>query len=827
LKFDRRKARATVVSLFLLFAMAVSLVALPAANAHDPPWKIATYVKIHVNPNPVGLGQETFIVMFTTWALPGAAVGNDIRFHDFKLTITAPDGTKETEEWAVVPDSGGSAWTVYTPDQIGTYTLLLEYPGQTYTWSGSYQNDTLLPSSATATFTVQEEPVGKTPDVPLPTEYWTRPINAQNLPWASISSNWIYPAADDRWQKDGSAPRSSHVMWTKILELGGLVGGTTIPDATYYSGFSYETRFNDPMIISGILYYRVSLNHAGSGGGFAAVDLRTGEEIWYRDDILPSMGQLYEHDTQNQHGTVAGILWQTVGSTWRAYDALTGKDLFNLTGVPSGTEVYTDKGEIVRYVLNYRNGWLALWNNTAAEGYGELYGAPAWRPSGKTVDMSDAYSWNVTIPDLPGDSSPSIVGIIPGDLILGRSSNVALSSNWRVTPDPYTMWAISDKPESRGQLLWIKNYPAPPNNLTRMVAHQPIDPVNRVFLMSDREINRRYGYSLDNGELLWSTDVEERDIQYYSARQGFPAYGNLYISGYGGEILCYSTKNGTLLWKYNNTDSGLDTPWGLIPTHISAVADGVVYAFSGEHSPNTPLYKGYRVRAVDAYTGEELWTILGWSASGLGTTLAPIAIADGYLVYLNAYDGQIYAIGKGPSATTVSASPKVSVHGSSVLVEGTVIDTAAGTKQDEQAARFPNGVPAVSDESMTEWMEYVYEQQPRPADAVGVEVVVSVVDPNNNCYEVGRTTSDATGFFSCAFTPEVPGKYTIIATFEGSKAYYGSSAETAINVEEAPAATPAPTPVPQAPVETYFTVSTIAIIITIIIGFALLLLRKR
>ena len=827
MKFDRRKARATVVSLFLLFAMAVSLVALPAANAHDPPWKIATYVKIHVNPNPVGLGQETFIVMFTTWALPGAAVGNDIRFHDFKLTITAPDGTKETEEWAVVPDSGGSAWTVYTPDQIGTYTLLLEYPGQTYTWSGSYQNDTLLPSSATATFTVQEEPVGKTPDVPLPTEYWTRPINAQNLPWASISSNWIYPAADDRWQKDGSAPRSSHVMWTKILELGGLVGGTTIPDATYYSGFSYETRFNDPMIISGILYYRVSLNHAGSGGGFAAVDLRTGEEIWYRDDILPSMGQLYEHDTQNQHGTVAGILWQTVGSTWRAYDALTGKDLFNLTGVPSGTEVYTDKGEIVRYVLNYRNGWLALWNNTAAEGYGELYGAPAWRPSGKTVDMSDAYSWNVTIPDLPGDSSPSIVGIIPGDLILGRSSNVALSSNWRVTPDPYTMWAISDKPESRGQLLWIKNYPAPPNNLTRMVAHQPIDPVNRVFLMSDREINRRYGYSLDNGELLWSTDVEERAIQYYSARQGFPAYGNLYISGYGGEILCYSTKNGTLLWKYNNTDSGLDTPWGLIPTHISAVADGVVYAFSGEHSPNTPLYKGYRVRAVDAYTGEELWTILGWSASGLGTTLAPIAIADGYLVYLNAYDGQIYAIGKGPSATTVSASPKVSVHGSSVLVEGTVIDTAAGTKQDEQAARFPNGVPAVSDESMTEWMEYVYEQQPRPADAVGVEVVVSVVDPNNNCYEVGRTTSDATGFFSCAFTPEVPGKYTIIATFEGSKAYYGSSAETAINVEEAPAATPAPTPVPQAPVETYFAVSTIAIIITIIIGFALLLLRKR
>jgi hypothetical protein len=101
-----------------------------------------------------------------------------------------------------------------------------------------------------------------------------------------------------------------------------------------------------------------------------------------------------------------------------------------------------------------------------------------------------------------------------------------------------------------------------------------------------------------------------------------------------------------------------------------------------------------------------------------------------------------------------------------------------------------------------------------------------VLDPNNNFYEVGRTTSDADGLFHCAFTPEVPGEYTIIATFAGSEAYYGSFAETAIKVEEAPVATPEPTPVPQAPVETYFAVSTIAIIIAIaIVGF--LLFRRR
>jgi hypothetical protein len=105
-------------------------------------------------------------------------------------------------------------------------------------------------------------------------------------------------------------------------------------------------------------------------------------------------------------------------------------------------------------------------------------------------------------------------------------------------------------------------------------------------------------------------------------------------------------------------------------------------------------------------------------------------------------------------------------------------------------------------------------------------VVLTVLDPNTNYYEAGRATTDESGMFHCAFTPEVPGEYTIIATFEGSDGYWPSFAETAINVEEAPAATPEPTPVPQAPVETYFTASTIAIIIAIAI-VGILILRKR
>jgi hypothetical protein len=127
-------------------------------------------------------------------------------------------------------------------------------------------------------------------------------------------------------------------------------------------------------------------------------------------------------------------------------------------------------------------------------------------------------------------------------------------------------------------------------------------------------------------------------------------------------------------------------------------------------------------------------------------------------------------------------------------------------------------------------MEYAYQQQIRPANATGVEVSISVLDPNNNAYEVGTATSDASGMFSFAFTPEVPGKYTVIATFVGSESYYGSFAETAINVENAPEATPAPTPTPASVADMYFLPVSIGMIIAIIIVLALLvllLLRKR
>ena len=893
-----RNKTTNAIALFLMLTVTVTLVALPLASAHTPKWTIQPYLNIHVAPNPVGVGQQLYIVMFTTWALPGADYYNDVRFRDFKLKITMPDGTTDVRNYPVVTDPGGSIFFLYTPTQVGTYTLLLESPEQTYIWNQAntpaagvyaglpasaaiYQNDTILAATKTVTFTVQEGSIGKLDDIPLPTEYWTRPIEAQNFQWGSISSNWLAGAAvDDRWQKDGSAPRTPHVMWTRTLELGGLVGGTQAKDATYYEGFSYETRFNNPIVISGILIYEPPLSNAGGGGGTIAVDLRTGEQVWYLPNVAISKGQIFSfQQTPNQHGAVAPLLWEVSGSTWRAYDALTGKAVFNLTNVPGGTEVYStgfpfdqNNGMIMRYVFSYntaaRSGWLALWNNTLPVLTTEqVFSSPGWRPVGKgnipanapitpapsgsntywngsawvsnavrtaqgyPAVTGPAYNWNVTISaDLVGDQAPNIVGIIPDDVILGRSSDVALASNWHPMSDPWTIWALNLNASKGlvGQLLWKKSYPAPSGNQTIMFGHLPIDPVNRVFLMTDRETGQRRGYSIDTGDLLWGPIGEEREIQYYSARQGFPANGTLYVSGYGGEVFAYSTKDGTLLWKYNNTDSGLNTPWGLYPIHVSAVADGIIYGFPGDYiEANKPLFKGERIRAINATTGEEVWNLMSWSTSGLGLSIAPIAIADGFMAYRNIYDSQIYTLGKGPSATIVTASPEVLVQGNSVLIKGTVLDTASGTKQKEQAARFPNGIAAVSDASMSGWMEYVYMQKPRSMNATGVEVTLSVLDSNNNYREIGKTRSNTDGFFTLKWTPDIPGTYTLYASFAGSEGYWPSHSTTSFAVDPAP---PPPELAQAQPdmTATYVLRGVVAIIIVIIIiGAAIVLLLRR
>ena len=76
-----------------------------------------------------------------------------------------------------------------------------------------------------------------------------------------------------------------------------------------------------------------------------------------------------------------------------------------------------------------------------------------------------------------------------------------------------------------------------------------------------------------------------------------------------------------------------------------------------------------------------------------------------------------------------------------------------------------------------------------PTNFTGVTVVLSVVDSNNNCRQIGTTTTDENGAFSYTWTPDITGNFAVYATFEGTNGYYPSSAESSFNVMAAAADT--------------------------------------
>jgi hypothetical protein len=127
-------------------------------------------------------------------------------------------------------------------------------------------------------------------------------------------------------------------------------------------------------------------------------------------------------------------------------------------------------------------------------------------------------------------------------------------------------------------------------------------------------------------------------------------------------------------------------------------------------------------------------------------------------------------------------------------------------------------------------MMYVYKQFERPINATGVPVAISVIDANGNFRTVGTATADSNGFFSFSWTPDISGSYTVYATFAGSHAYYGSSAETAFSSAAVASGSPGPsgTSTPGTTADQWIVPGIIAIIVVIIIvGAVLALLMMR
>jgi outer membrane protein assembly factor BamB len=861
---NKNKTMAIIFAILMVTSTAGALTMFPTASAHDPAWTFPSYSYIVPAPDPIGVGQKGAIVMWVDYPLPGALVTNDIRRTNYTLTITKPDGTTEKQHWdrnTPAADTTGIEYFSYTPDQVGTYVLKFDYGGQTYTWPGTYNGDIYLPSSRTINWVVQQEQLpAPLTTYPLPTEYWTHPIEGQNTDWWIISSNWLgSPQIVNRFQPYGAAPNSAHVMWSKPIQQGGVVGGMMGPSEdqpvkTYYMGGSYNVRFSNALIMNGKLYYELPWGNSGGGGGYVCNDLRTGKELWrinttqvgvgaIATNLVPSFGWLESFDEGNQHGALPnGLLVATSGTNWYGYDADTGVlTRMNITNVPTGTSVQGPKGSILRLSLvNYGtssapNWYVQEWNSTKLISTVGGIGQSGWYTS--TINASNPtankplYDYNKSVTLMNGASwSINSNSRYNGVLLLtqgsfGGRADTYYGGNWYGA----NITAISTKPDNWGQILWAKFFPAPPGNVTRDLVG--IDQENGVFIFEDRELLTHTGYSLLTGEKLWGPTEPADQYDYFRSTTRV-AYGNFYFGGYGGIVYCYDTLTGNLKWTYgnggvgNSTDSGLVTAWGHYPIFFPAIADGKVFLATTEHSPDSPYYKGAQVIAINATTGAEIWTLEGW---GTGMDANYDIVADGYYAYFNGYDSKVYVIGKGPSETSMNIQSNVIALNNNVLIEGTVNDIAAGTNQDEQAARFPQGVPAVSDASQKAWMQYVYFQKPRPTDVTGVDVTLKVIDPNGNTYHIGTATTDSYGHYNLMYKPEVPGTYTVIASFAGTESYYPSYTEAAFGVSDA-APTPIPTAVPLQSVADLYFVPAIAglFVFVAIIGVVIILvLRKR
>lgn len=819
----RRYKSLTAVVLILLMCSSFFVGVSPNVDAQTTTGRtVTTGAYLSIAPDVVGVEQQ---VRVTFWVEPIHPIYD--LFHNYQVTITDPNGKNETKGPYTSLGEQSVQHFSYTPKIVGNYTFQFSYPGETF----DSLNDTYTAAiSDPATLVVQEEPITDYPQTALPTEYWSRPINAEDSNWASISGNWLflgYNATNigygDSWggyNPYTTAPLSSHIMWTQQMTTGGLVGGENT--GSYYSGATYNPYLTPAVVMNGLAYYRTEPSWATSAAsnnkGFKCVDLQTGEVLWQNDTGNIDFGQVwnYAYSTSGQ-GSRAYLWGNTMTSNWDVYDAFTGRWLFGYSNGYSTNQwiwwpdaaISTEDGTICVFLLDGLNGWLAEWNSTKAF---TANGISISNPDPKYYDWTLGLEYNVTVPLHLVDSTTTWTTdlVTTGATRQGISGNVLLA---KVTDGSEKVYYEIGYDITTGEELWV---------------HDEGDSVQTFFTVMGEDIYASFdivtaswvGYDLNTGKKLWTSDS-------FTGWGDFQSYGNviadgiLYSGGWDGYLRAIDITTGDIMWESYAGDAGTSTPYGSWPFWGGTIVGGdTVFSATGQESPSNPLFKGNRLFAFDSATGQGLWNISGY--------FAVRALADGYLLAFNSYDNNVYCFGKGPSQTTVNA-PNVGVQqGQNVIISGTVLDIAHGTDSLDISARFPNGVACVSNESQTAWMEYVYMQKTKPTDVTGVSVELYVIDSNGNYRNIGTTTTDANGYYSYNWIPDITGKYTVHAVFSGDNSYYGSQATSSFVVDETTAtATPQPTQTPSS-VDLYFVPAIASILAAIAaVGIILAILTTR
>ena len=844
------KTAITAITLTIILGASTLFALIPSANAAFGPIKTFSYIGAY--PTPIGVGQ-TALVTYRVDQPAAGALANSGHFNGTSVTIVKPDGTTETKS-NLEMDATSSGWFSYVPDQVGTYTFKMHFPIQEYDAGGfpsGFQpiaGEVIYAASDSdlIELVVQEGPIPTYSRSPaIPTEPWSRPIYSENKGWWQVSGSWLMIGYDQTSRSFAGSPtfapytsgaKSPHILWTKDIIPGGIVGGI-FGDTTYYTGISYEQHFN-PLVLQGTVFYaQHSLTSGNPSWGTKYFDLYTGEDKPQMDtEWTPAWAQLLNIDNPNEHG-VLPYVWDTSGSNWLMYDYLPNEQPMlrvTLSGM-SGLTGYTTmgpNGEILSYNFggNSTHRWMSMFNSTRAI-LGAHYASSVatWSPSGTInasrlltqnpggaddFDVAFAVShspfmgieWNVTVPDVFGSQNEILVDVEGGMLIANAmDTSTHPFVHWDTA---YNIGAITKN--SAGQ------YPSSINHMWTKGFDMIYDVHNR------RSENIRDGYYVrfdEAAEIVYCIDAQTGVIRWQSesfnnawamfTRLYECAYNTVITSGYDGHVRCFDADTGELRWDFFKGSSGFENAYGSYPEYAGfTIADGTVYCTADEHSSDGVLWRGAQMWAINIETGDLEWEINGMYRQ-------PVVV-DGIVMALNSYDGQVYAFGKGPSKTTVVAPQTQVTVGEKVMITGTVLDQ---TPAQEDTA-------CISDEYMGLWMEYLHQQKEFPSGATGVDVMVDVLDSNGNYYNIGTATSSTSGSYGFEFMPEISGQFQIFATFAGSNSYGSSYAQTVMTVVDAPEATPEPTPTPAPQTDTYIAGSTIAIIAAIGV-VALLLLRKK
>jgi hypothetical protein len=851
------------------------------------------------------------------------------------VTITTPNGTSTTLG-PYETDVSGTYQVTYTPTTVGTYTFQMSFPGQTVngTGYGNYFANFLPSTSPLVSLTVQQAPLTAFQEapVPLPTQYWTQPINAQNRAWNAISGPWLISGYNSTgpYNPYTYPVLSPHVLWRQSTGpneygiVGGAFGSVPFGGTSGVTGTGYpEIALNSRttvIIIGGYMYYNSApqvVQGLTQGNTalqnqqvpyFTCQNLQTGQIIWTVSGQI-NYGQVLDWRSQQQR-IVCPYLWYISSGEYQMYDAVNGALLAQWTNLPVGTKTYqavaplsptainslvagmtnpvygpiitltspvtvlsgtvmneppnpivvgqniggaSGGGALLVYLTGHATGsatgWLACWNSTLA--LNSINGDPTvwnyWSSgtyniptiqqqlgtsnppvTGVPLNWQNGIMWNYT---LPAYTAPNVAGVVSPvyPSIVGVDENYVVMSTGKTSANAtgtefYGMMAFSQSQfryltfGQTATAAWTDNIQLPAYDQTYPGSATLRSDGNIIY--EDNSVLQIWDFSESTGALLWTSSPFNNDFEFQDITGTCTvANGMLYYPGYDGYIHALNTTTGVQVWDSITRAGALEMPEPAYPASAAIIAGptlatSVLYSSTTKAYETQPYYRGHSLFAYNAATGAQLWNISG--------QFTAIQTADGILVGFNNYDGYYYAFGPGQTATTVTAPLTEVTAGSNLIIQGTVTDQTSGTLK---------GTPAIADVWMGQWMAYELMDQPLPTQATGVNVVLTAIDPNNNVISIGNATSDLSGMFSYHWSPpNVPGKYTIIATFNADNSYYGSCAETAAYVTSPATTATAPTATPTSVADMYF-VPAIAglfvLIIIVAIVLALLMLRKR